>query len=423
MRILVDHDGYDLLNLGGVAMLQGCVARLRLQWPDAEIRVIAHAPERLEQYCPGTAPIGRTFADSPYVQILPRKVRLASEQLWRIAGPPLCDRLGGREDRNRAHADRWPRTAIEAARWADVVVAAGGGYVTDTWWWHAAGVLSLLDFGQSLGKPTAMFGQGIGPLRGRALRAMAGRVMPRLKVLGLREEVTGLGLALSFGVPRDVIRITGDDAIELMPRSESPIGTALGVNIRAADYSGIGTEWADAIGGSILAAAQELGAPVIALPVSRYPTTSDLDTISDCLRTRHPATEVTLADLSSPAELAFASARCRAVVTGSYHAAVYALGQGVPAVCLTRSPYYDAKFAGLSALFPETCQVVALAARDSADLLRSAIRRAWDIPSAGRRAAKNSVAQQLAAGREAYAEFRTQVETGRESAVPVIRGR
>jgi polysaccharide pyruvyl transferase WcaK-like protein len=411
MKVLVDHDGYDLLNLGGVAMLQACVVRLREQWPEADIRVIAHAPDRLKLYCPGTTAIGRTFADSRYIQIFPRKVRLASEQLWRIAGPQLRPTLG------RGHGgDAGPLTAIEAVRWADVVVAAGGGYLTDTWWWHAAGVLSLLDLAQSLGKPTAMFGQGIGPLRGHALRALACRVVPKLAVLGLREQVTGLGLALSFGTPRDVIRVTGDDAIEVIPRTVcAPTGTALGVNIRAADYAGVGADSAATIGESVVAAAQGLGAPIIALPVSRYPTTSDLGAITACLRSARETTSVTLADLSSPDELLSAAAGCRSVVTGSYHAAVYALSQGVPAVCLTRSSYYDAKFAGLSALFPETCQVVSLAAQDAAQLVRSAIARTWYLPSAARSAALEAAQRQRAAGREAYAEFRAGVD--RASAV------
>jgi polysaccharide pyruvyl transferase WcaK-like protein len=417
MKVLVDHDGYDLLNLGGVAMLQACVVRLRQQWPDANIRVIAHAPDRLQLYCPGTTAIGRTFADSRYVQIFPRKVRLASEQLWRIAGPQLRPRVGRGNG-----ADAGPLTAIEAVRWADVVVAAGGGYLTDTWWWHAAGVLSLLDLAQSLGKPTAMFGQGIGPLRGHALRALACRVVPKLAVLGLREQVTGLGLALSFGTPPDVIRMTGDDAIEVIPPTVgASTGTALGVNIREADYAGVGGDFAATIGESLVAAAHDLGAPIIALPVSRYRTTSDLDAIAACLRSAREMVSVTLADLSSPDELLAAAARCRSVVTGSYHAAVYALSQGVPAVCLTRSPYYDAKFAGLSALFPEACQVVSLAAQDAAQLVRSAIARAWDLPLASRSAALEAAQRQRAAGREAYAEFRSSVDRASDVHAPASR--
>jgi polysaccharide pyruvyl transferase WcaK-like protein len=47
VRILVDQSGYDLLNLGDVAMLQSCVMRLQMQWPNAEILVITHEPRRL----------------------------------------------------------------------------------------------------------------------------------------------------------------------------------------------------------------------------------------------------------------------------------------------------------------------------------------------------------------------------------------
>jgi polysaccharide pyruvyl transferase WcaK-like protein len=414
VKILVDHGGYDLLNLGDVAMLQGCAARLRQQWPDAEIKVIAHAPGRLEQYCPGTAPIGRTFADSPYVQVLPRKVRLGSEQLWRIAGPPLCSRMG-RDSRR----DGSPRTAIDAVRWADVVVAAGGGYLTDTWWWHAAGVLSLLDFAQRLGKPTAMFGQGIGPLRSRAVRAMASRVLPGLAAIGLREEVTSLGLALSCGARRGVIWVTGDESIEIIPDTAPADASALGFNIRAADYSGVGRETAADIGKYVVAAAHEVGAPIVGLPVSRYATTSDRDAIGECLEHGHAGIDVALPDLSSPAELISASASCRAVVTGSYHAAVFALVQGVPAVCLSKSRYYDAKFAGLNALFPEVCKVVSLTDHDAARSFRQAVLRAWELPAGARFAARQAAASQRASARSAYEAFRLGVDSPRELFTPV----
>ena len=40
--------------------------------------------------------------------------------------------------------------------------------------------------------------------------------------------------------------------------------------------------------------------------------------------------------------------RCRVVVTGSYHVAVFALSQGIPAICLANSEYYEIKFRGLA---------------------------------------------------------------------------
>ena len=110
-----------------------------------------------------------------------------------------------------------PRTAVQAVLAADLVVASGGGYLTDTWWWHAAGVLSLLSLAQRLGKPTAMFGQGIGPMDQPALRAQARSVLPGLARLGLRESVAGRDLAVALGARPGALAVTGDDALELVP--------------------------------------------------------------------------------------------------------------------------------------------------------------------------------------------------------------
>jgi colanic acid/amylovoran biosynthesis protein len=398
VRILVDQSGYDLLNIGDVAMLQSCVTRLRQLWPDAEIMVVCHSPARLASYCPGTVAIGQTFADRPGFRAVPRRPRLAAEQAWKMAAPYFSGRLGS------LGRGRPPRTAIQAVRAADIVVASGGGYVTDTWWWHAAGVLSLLALAQREGKPTAMFGQGIGPITQRGLRTQAGAVLRRLTVLGLREARVGHDLALSLGTRPGAITVTGDDALELIPPTV-PGGHALGVNMRVSDYAGVDPAAAQTVGEVVTQAADAYGAPLVALPVSRYPVDGDLSAIRALLRREHSRPGTVLDDLASPEALATAASGCRAVVTGSYHAAVFSLAQGVPAVCLTKSSYYDAKFAGLSELFPGACFVGSLSQPDFADWLRAAIDQAWNLPAPARAAAREAAGRQRQAGREAYAQF------------------
>jgi polysaccharide pyruvyl transferase WcaK-like protein len=405
VRILVDQSGYDLLNIGDVAMLQSCVIRLRQLWPGAEIMVVSHAPERLACYCPDAAAIGRTYADRPFARFLPRGPRLASEQAWKMTAPYFSNRLGLRHIRLGR-----PRTAVQAVHAADLVVASGGGYITDSWWWHAAGVLSLLSLAQRLGKPTAMFGQGIGPIRQRVLRAQARAVLPRLAVLGLREEQIGRDLALSFGARPGAVLVTGDDALELIAGTSAPDGRALGVNVRVSGYAGVDPTAAAAIGDLLLESAGDFQADIVALPVSRYAADADLAAIRALLRARPGRSDIVLHDLTAPEALVTAAARCRAIVTGSYHAAVFGLAQGVPAVCLTKSSYYDAKFAGLRALFPGTCSVVSLGQSDCAGRLRAAIHEAWHLPAAARAAARDAAALQRQAGRDAYAQFRAVVE-------------
>jgi polysaccharide pyruvyl transferase WcaK-like protein len=445
MRILVDQSGYDLLNIGDVAMLQSCVLRLRAQWPAAEIMVIAAAPERLAAYCPGAIAIGRTFADLRGSRLVPRKARLALEQGWKIAGPYLA-RQHGRPLPGR------PRTAVQAVRAADLVVASGGGYITDTWWWHASGVLSLLSLAQRLGKPTAMFGQGIGPMKRRLLRAQSRAVLPQLTLLALREDRTGRPLANSLGVAPAALALTGDDALEQASRpgalafpgalaAGSAAGHVLGVNLRVSGYAGVDQATAAAVASAVRAVATELRADLIGLPVSRYATAADAGILRELWPGQSPPgqsppgqsppgqsrpegnPEASLAvdDITTPDGLATAVAQCRAVITGSYHAALFSLAAGVPAVCLTKSAYYDTKFGGLAALFPGACRTVSLDGPHAAARLRVAVQDAWLLPPAARAAAADTAVGLRDAGRQAYAQFRLAVEShGSPAERPVI---
>ena len=400
MRILVDQGCYELLNMGDVAMLQSCVRRLSQQWPSADIMVIAHASADLTAYCPGAISVGRTSGQQ-FARILPNRYL----PVWQSSAPYLSGRL----NRKRMLAGE-PRTALDAVRAADVVVAAGGGYVTDTWRWHATGVLGVLSLAQRLGKPTAMFGQGIGPIRQHMLRIQARAVLPRLVVLGLREGRMGRDLALSLGVASEVVTVTGDDALELIENTGTAVGHALGVNVRMAGYAGVDPAAAALVGDVTGHAAAALGAPLIALPVSRHGADADLEAIRGMLLRGHPHADVVLADLATPQDLAVAAARCRAIVTGSYHAAVFGLAQGVPAICITKSSYYDGKFAGLQALFPGICFVIPLGSPDLADRLRAAINPAWHLPAHTRAAARDTAASLRDTGRSVYAQFRVAVE-------------
>lgn len=418
-RILVDQSGYDLLNTGDVAMLQSCVARLRHHWPDAEIMVIAHDVGHLDSYCPGTIAIGPTLASRPSARFLPRKLRLASEQAWKMVAPNFSGHLGARR-----MAQYRPFTAIQAVRSADLVVASGGAYVTDTWWWHAVGVLSLLSLAQRLGKPTAMFGQGIGPIRQRILRAQARAVLPRLTVLGLRESRISWDLALSTGILPGAVTVTGDDSLELFSDIGTPDGNAMGVNLRVSSYTGVDRVEAATVSGLVLEAAAALDAPIVALPVSRYAVDADIDTLRSLLRRKHSHTDIVLDDIATPEALVRATANCRAIVTGSYHAAVFGLAQGVPAVCLTKLRYYEAKFGGLQSQFPGACFIVSLDEPDYASRIRDMIFQAWSLPVPARAAARETAERLRDAGRKVYTQFRTVVENPRmvtvDSQGPII---
>jgi colanic acid/amylovoran biosynthesis protein len=380
-------------------MLQSCVTRLRQQWPGAEMMIISSDPQNLQAYCPGTRAVGRA-SGAAFERLLPPRCRT----LWQGIAPYGAGRIG-----RGGPVRPQPRTALQAVRAADLVVAAGGGYLTDVFWWQATGVLSLLSLAQRLGRPTAMFGQGIGPVTQRGLRVQARAVLRRLLVLGVREGIGSRELALSFGAQAASLMVTGDDALELAPGAAAADGHALGVNLRVSGYSGVDARAAREIGAVAQAAAARLRAPIVALPVSRYQPEADLGTIRGMLRPARDG-DVILSDLVTPQDLLSATASCRAVVTGSYHAAVFALAQGVPAVCLAASSYYHGKFAGLAGQFGDACLVVPAGPPGLPARLGSAVERAWQLPAASRAGATATALRLRDAGRDAYRAFRQAAE-------------
>ena len=72
--------------------------------------------------------------------------------------------------------------------------------------------------------------------------------------------------------------------------------------------------------------------------------------------------------------------RCRLVVTGSYHAGVFALASGIPVVGLAKSSYYRDKFLGLADMFAVGCETVTLDESDCPTSLRDAIHGFMRLP-------------------------------------------
>jgi polysaccharide pyruvyl transferase WcaK-like protein len=399
MRVLIDQSDYKLLNMGDVAMLQSCILRLSQQWPDAEMMIIARSAKDLAVYCPAALPVWRN-SGQPLTRLLPARY----QPIWQNLVPYLSGHIRLRQVQ---YSD--PRTALQAVRASDVVVASGGGYFTDIWRWHATGVLGVLAMAQRLGKPTAMFGQGIGPIRQRMLQIQARAVLPRLALLGLREGCASPDLARSLGARPHAITVTGDDALEFVENSGTIVGQALGINMRVSSYAGIDAAQATNIGDMVAQVAMSLNAPLVGLPVSRHEIDTDVGAIHHLI-SRYPHENVIMPDINTPRDLITCIADCRTVITGSYHAALFGLAQGVPAVCLTKSSYYDGKFAGLKALFPESCSIVSIGLPNFADRLRNAIHQAWNLPDEMRMAARDAAMRQRDAGRAAYATFRTMVD-------------
>jgi polysaccharide pyruvyl transferase WcaK-like protein len=405
-----------MVNVGDMAMLAVAVRRLSELWPEALIGVITDSPDRLATILPGAIPVPaagqRLWFDEPY----------AGARVHSRLPVAVARALRRRETDIRR---RWPRAAGSTIRlrrrlmrrgtkeldtfleWvssADLVVASGAGLLTDSYAPRACTTLELLEMALDRGATAAMFGQGVGPLADHTLEVVARRVLPRLDLIGLREGHFGRPILRRLGVSEDRIVVTGDDAIEMVLREApgKPVGTGIGVGVRVARYAGLQDEQLEAVGAAAGEAAGRHGAELMPVPVSSHWKERDAEMIARVLGRNGSEAE----EVSTPENLIERISRCRVVISGSYHGAVFALAQGIPAIGLVGSEYYTQKFGGLSDQFEGGCATVALNEPALAERLGAAIETAW-LRGPEQAAQLLSLAKrQREVGRQAYRRLR-----------------
>jgi polysaccharide pyruvyl transferase WcaK-like protein len=405
------------MNNGDLAMLQATVARLRVFCPEYRVRVFVQRADLLRKHCPEAEPLDLALDFGKYGRLVPETLvaRLPSaagakvrvwEGTWRTRSLRTFAPMAGLKARLLgAGIERSVETAELLAETA-AVVSTGGGFITDSFLPLARRVLSDMRIASEAGIPIALFGQGLGPLRDAYVLEAARRVFPRLVLVSLREGRQGPSLAREWmgseGVER--ILVTGDDAIEgayhIAPHT---LGAELGVNLRVSVYSQVSEESLRRVSRAVNAAAAELDAPLKPVVISWYPEESDVETIRR-ITGDHPL----LGDptnYGAPEKAAAAISGCRTVVTGSYHAGVFALSQGIPVIGLTRSAYYDDKFLGLAHQFGGGVQVVHLDAADLETALVESTRRAWEAAPDLRPRLLDAAKRQIECSIEAYRRF------------------
>ena len=416
-RVLVAPGSDAVLNLGDIAMLRLCVERLRELIPGAHIEVLTADPERLERHCPGVAPIRAEgfyqwfesrWSGGLYSSLVSPsardRVRAAAERAARVG--PRTARAGLRAELlAREPATDEMRAFVGSLLAADAVVVSGRGGTTDAFRDDGLRLLALLGHAADLGAATAMLGQGLGPLTDPALTARAAAILPRLDLIAVREPAASRAVLAEAGVPDDRVTVTGDDALEpaYARRAAATAPGGIGVGVRVAGYSGLDKTRLEPLRRALGAAAERHGTDLLGIPISLYPHESDAAVLETLVG--DDASEVETAEQAM--DRAGAS---RVVVTASYHAAVFALAQGVPVVGVSSSPYYDRKLAGLAELFPGGCAVVAPSESGFEERLAAEIDRAWEDAPNLRPRLLASAERQIASGRSAYARFASMLD-------------
>jgi Uncharacterized conserved protein len=401
LRVTVQTGSYDLDNLGDRAMLEVLIDRLRGHHAGIRISVFARNAQRIRSLDRAVEQIPveqkRQWALIRDFYLVVRRVIPAVDWFIRTRRPLWYESIL----RMKAMA----LVNAKALADTDMLVVSGGGFINDVFPGQAWPVLERMAAAINQNVPFALVGQGIGPVRDPALLQRAREVIPHARLIAVRETLYSIPLLLEMGVARDLIIATGDDAIEpaYELRNETP-GTMIGVNFRVADYAGITQKDVDRLRAPMRAVSTKLGTAMISLPVF---IVDSVEALSDAKVVSHLVDE-SVSDPETPltpSALIERISNCRLVVTGSYHSAVFALAQGIPAICVFNTEYYGNKFRGLAEEFGSGCVLIEKNQPEFVAVLVAAIETAWNGAEALRPSLLRSAASQIAAGHEAYARL------------------
>lgn len=436
-RVLIENSEYWLSNIGDLAMMDITIRRLRDRWPSAHIGVLTDTPNLMHAYFPQVVPVdprGSTVWSTPGImgrlsgragprlvgpvaigwvtarawlpqkaQGLRRRVRrlLSLTSDGRSAGQTQAGGAGGTEDPPQPAERIASPNTLSAAGKSSLVLALGGGYLTDQDFAQSTRVLSVLEHAHGMGIPTAMLGQGLGPIDDPALLARAAQVLPSVDFIALRERRKGPEVLARVGVTPSRFEVTGDDAIELAYLLRRPtVGEDIGVCLRVSGYSPVSERAKRSAASALQTVARELDAGLVPLVIAEYRSQDRRSTLP--LLQGFPKQRRPLRRFARPQEVARQVGGCRVVVTGAYHAAVFALSQGIPVVALTSSSYYDDKFLGLAQMFRSGLELLRLDSEVLEEQLLSAVRSAWERAPEVRPGLLASAEAQIAASRRGF---------------------
>ncbi|MFF0633743.1 polysaccharide pyruvyl transferase family protein [Nocardia sp. NPDC004151] len=424
LKVLVDNGEYWLRNRGDIAMMVMTVERLREQWPHARIGMLTDEPHILRGVLPQAEPVvahaggpwGRDGLAGRLEETAGVHVLGPAALRWRSATEVPKHYLRGVKNwaRKEVHAlatgapEPEPAGLPElppvpaALAGADLVIAQGGGYMTDVDLYQAHRTLNLLEAAQRHGIPNVMIGQGLGPMRDADLLRRAAEVLPGADLIALREGRRGPKLLAELGVPEDKILVTGDDAVEFSYRLRRPgIGTDLGLCLRISDYSKVTDSARDTLGEVLRREAAALNTALAPLIISEYDDEDRRHTLP--LLEGAARTRPVIGRAGTAQDVARQVSRCRVLVTSAYHLAVFALSQGIPAVAVTASQYYDDKFYGLADMFDAATaaglRIVHLDVDNLDAELTRAIRQLWESAPELRDTLQQKAVEQIDAGR------------------------
>jgi polysaccharide pyruvyl transferase CsaB len=272
--------------------------------------------------------------------------------------------------------------ASRRARDSSLLISGGGGLLQDvTSWRSPLYYLGVIRAARASGVPVAAIGQGVGPLRRRAIRAAARRVLNGVDVIAVRDAASRRALR-SIGVERD-IEVTADLAFLLPKPTQAEVEVVwraaplregerrAAVAVRSvpgvAGDEGIAAGLAAAIGEGC----SRCGVTPVLVPMQRD---RDLQ-LAEAVARAMPCAAQVVAGARSVRQLLALVAGCDLVIAARLHALIFAAICGVPPVALSYDPKVDALMEQLS--LPVATPLDPLDARGLAE----AVQQTWSTRS------------------------------------------
>lgn len=398
-RILVVPGSYPFDNVGDVAMCLVAVERVRRAVPVADLRVYAERQDLLD---------ANGLGDATAVDERPWFVWTAALERWQ--GRMRVGPLGALPD---AHPRRFLRAArlaglvsdpgaaasfLDEVERADLIVLSGQGSLRDGSDRRSRRYATLLLVARSFGVPVVAVGQGIGPLEDRPLAERVGAALQTLHGLSVRDAGPSAVTIAALGLADGRWQVTGDDAIAaVLGREPASDRASIGVSLRDNRAASVPPDLPATVGRAI--AASRPGAPVELISMMEKARPGS---ISDArfLAAVDPGPGARVNGYEATAAAALdALASCRLVISGTYHAAVFAQSLGIPVIGLASSPYYVQKLEGVLAQFGgEGGMLLDPTASTFPAELSEAIDRWWDRPDQLADRLRARAAEQAAAG-------------------------
>lgn len=291
---------------------------------------------------------------------------------------------------------------VDAVRASDLVILGGGGLFQDYWEVSSETFLTAAQGGLFeylavpvlaglLGRPLVIYAVGVGPLATDQGRRLTRTAFGLSRAATVRDPAS-LELLRELGLPGPggpKIVLAADPAFDLAPASGSEVDRLLagwgvkpgepllGVALRHWEFGSARAGWEGEVARGLDLYLEDFDGRLLFLPFQAGgPGPNENDPavhrrVREALAARERAVFVEQA--LRPAELAGVFGRCRLVLAMRFHAALFALNAGAPAVALAYDPKVSSLMAGagLSGL-------ALPAERWQAEPLRDALRQAED---------------------------------------------